>query len=344
MKVLYIASNPDEESSLALRREITEFQRRAVASSGDSAEFIFLPSLPFEDLPTEISRHKPDILHISAHGEQTWLAMTQGAKTVHLTAEILNAFLDVNPPPKLAYLNACGSDAIAAELTRKIPLAIGTTAAITNRAARSAAVNFYIGLLEGKSVARAFEVGRMIMRGIGDAAVDSRLFNQDGINPNMMILHQPSRLVASFLDDKFEPNRDGHFRILLGVTGCPRNTVQVVFFTDDETFITTSKRLEADLCSVIRTVPDNGTIWLDSPRDIYGDCRWFACGISAAGDHFSITSTLWKALEEHYVSILGLANPADLPGYMQNAITELRRASQLREPPTKGSRRSVTQA
>jgi hypothetical protein len=341
MRVLYIASNPDEESSLALQREITEFQKRAVASSGDNVEFVFLPNLPFEELPTQISRHKPDVLHISAHGEHDWLAMSQGKKMVRLTAEILNVFLDVNPSPKLAYLNACHSDVIAKELTRKIPVAIGTTAAITNHVARSAAVNFYIGLLEGKSVTRAFEVGRVIMRGLGDEAVDSKLFSRDGLNPSMMILHQPSRIVASFLDDEFKPMRNGHFQIMLGVIGCPKNTNQMVFFTDDETFITTGKNLASDLCSIIRTTPDNGVLWLDHPLEMYGDCRWFACGTSAAGDHFSIASSVCAALEEHYVSTLGLADPVNLPGYMQNAITELRRASLLHEPPKKRLRRAI---
>lgn len=325
MKVLYIASNPEEHSSLNLEREITEFQRSAVANSGEAPQFIFLPSLPFEELPIQISRHKPDVLHISAHGEEEGLSLAhEGRDKVLLTSEMLCAFLDVDPAPRLVYLNSCNSEALANEITKRVQIAIGTTAPITNRAARKAAVAFYVRVLEGKSVARSFEVGRMIMKGLDKNRVTSKLFTQAGVAADKVTLHAPTRIVARFYEDRTKPKgRD--YSVELGISGCPRNTIQVVFFTDDETFIVDEDDLEHDLCAVIRTTPIDGQIWMNQSWETYGDLRVFACGVTAGGEHFSTSGALCTALEEHYVSTRGVGSIGDLPAYLQGAIATLRR-------------------
>lgn len=250
--------------------------------------------------------------------------MHEGREKVLLTAEMLCAFLDVDPPPKLVYLNSCDSESLASELIKRVPMAIGTTAPITNRAARQAAVAFYVRVLEGKSVARAFEAGRMIMKGLDQDRVASKLFTQTGVHPDKLTLHLPTRIVARFHKDQIKPKgRD--YSIELGISGCPRNTIQVVFFTDDETFIEDEDSLEENLCAVARTTPIDGQIWMNQKWETYGDLRIFACGITAGGEHFSASRDLCAALEEHYVSTRGVAAASDLPAYMQGAIATLRR-------------------
>jgi hypothetical protein len=318
MKVLYVASNPVDASSLNLEREITEFQRKAVATSGEPVQFVFLPNLPFEDLPTQISKNKPDVLHISAHGDEESLSLAhEGRGRVRLTSEMLCTFLDVDPVPKLVYLNSCNSKALAQELTERVPMAIGTDAPITNRAARQAALTFYIGLLEGKSVLRAYEAGRMIMKGLDQSRVATELFFQPGIEPDKCVLHVATRIIARFYQDRVRiKGRD--YEVQMGISGCPRSTVQVVFFTSDQTRRKTS-------CTVVRTTPVRGEIWTDQAWKTHGNFRLFACGVTAGGEHFSLSQDLCSALEQHYVSAGGVKRVRDLPAYMQGAIDKLRR-------------------
>jgi len=340
MRVLYIASNPDELGNLRLEREITEFQRDAVASSGEPVEFLFLPSLPFEEIPSQISKHKPDIVHISAHGENGSLEIAHGGeKPVRLTSEILCAFLDIEPLPQLVYLNACNSESIAQDLIKKVPMAIGTTAPITNRAARKAAVNFYSRLLDGKSVESAFATGQMIINGLDNNTVTSKLFVQPGVDPKSRIMHVPTRIVARFRDEKMKPRRDDHYEFFLGISGAPRNTIQVVFFTDDETYIKGDESLEEDLSSIVRTTAVRGEIWLGHHWAAYGDLRVFACGITAAGDHFSVGKSLCEALESYYVSTYGLPGASSLPAYVQRAIGNLRRMDGASIPKSRDNRK-----
>jgi hypothetical protein len=219
MKVLYIASNPSKATSLGLEREITDLQRNVVATSGEPPRFVFLPGLPFEDLPARISKERPDILHVSAHGEKSHLTLSHGGQdAVSLTGEPLSAFLDVEPMPKFVYLNACDSKSIAKTIIDRVPMAIGTTASITNRAARAAAVNFYSRLLDGKSVASAFKVGQMIMKGIDNGAVTSELFRQTGVNPARVFLHVPCQLLARFWKDDARP-RGRDYLVEVGLSG-----------------------------------------------------------------------------------------------------------------------------
>jgi hypothetical protein len=57
--------------------------------------------------------------------------------------------------------------------------------------------------------------------------------------------------------------------------------MQIIFFTDDESFVNDEDTLEDDLSLIVRTTPVNGIIW--SPGDFYwhakGDHRLFAVGV-----------------------------------------------------------------
>ena len=76
MKVLYIASSPQDQGPLLLEREITALQRHAASSVGEPVEFRFLPQLPVEALHQEVCNFQPTIVHISAHGERDSLAFS----------------------------------------------------------------------------------------------------------------------------------------------------------------------------------------------------------------------------------------------------------------------------
>ncbi len=142
MKVLFVASNPTSKPSLALERgKMTELQRRFLMAEGDPVQLTFFPNLAIEQLPLELTSNRFDVLHISAHEESEELALANAAgDAVTLTAEMLRELLDIERPPRVVYLHASNSQDIAKELIAVVPCAIGTTATVTNRTARAAAV------------------------------------------------------------------------------------------------------------------------------------------------------------------------------------------------------------
>ena len=324
LKVLFVASNPPDGVTLNLEREITELQRRFADAPGEPVSFTFLPGLRAEDLPGELAKRQPDVLHISAHGTDEQLSLSNEAgKKVALNAQALAAFLPPEHPPRLIYLNACDSQAIAEELKRHVSMAIGTTAPITNRAARAGAVTFYERILSGSSVGHAFRVVKEMIQMLQDQQASSELHARPGTNPENEVLHRAPRFIADFVGGDPSPRRQ-EYSVRFGMVGCPANTTQVVFFTDDETFIDEEDDdLQNDLCLVARGTPVRSVVWVDEADswEVTGDFRIFAVGVTGDGHTFSVASTLCEAIETRYM----LAPDRNLPADIAAAVTELRR-------------------
>lgn len=310
--------------TLNLEREITELQRRFAEAPGEPVSFTFLPSLRAEDLPGELAKRRPDILHISAHGSADQLSLSNEAgKEVSLNADALAAFLPSEGGPRLIYLNACDSQDIAQKIAAYFPMAIGTTAPITNRAARAGAVAFYERILTGSPVEEAARVGDQMIRMLQDQKTSSNLYARPGVDPKQEYLHRVPRLIADFDDGDPKPRRH-EYSVRFGLVGCPANTTQVIFFTDDESFIDEDEdNLEGDLCCVVRGTPVRGIVWVEPPDcwAVTGDYRLFAVGVTGDGHSFSVASTLCEAIENRYL----MAPHRDIPPDIAAAVTELRR-------------------
>lgn len=128
MNVMYIACNPESSDSLLVEKEITELQRLLGAARGEPVHLLSYPHLSIEQLPIELNKIHPDIVHISAHAETNYLEMANAAgQPVRLTGEMLAVFLHFPHSPQLVYLNACESQEIARKLTSVVRFAVGTT-------------------------------------------------------------------------------------------------------------------------------------------------------------------------------------------------------------------------
>jgi hypothetical protein len=326
VKILYLASNSIEAPSLRLVQEINSLQRDTPGSSvGEPVQFVFLPDTRYDDIRNQITAHKPDIVHMSAHGDEYALeAINMRGETIAISPEDLRIFFDGGFSPKLLYLNSCDSARLAEQIIDVVPMSIGMTSSITNVAARNAAVTFYSRLLAGKTVGKAFDAGKHIVQRLDGNSAGAKLFARDGTYPYRTTLHTPCRIVAKFADDRYEARKNGYFDLRLGLLGCPPNTSQVVFMTDDESFLgKNSANLESDLCSVVRTYPVNGEIWLDHTWSMNGDVRIFAFANTNGGECVSLGSRICLALQEYYLAAHGLDVSAELPGYIQKAISAL---------------------
>lgn len=324
MRVLFVASNPPDSDSLVLEREITELQRRFADASGEPVAFKFLPGLRIQALPKELNDFKPDILHISAHGDEEALALASDSGRVELAADSLVAFLPRDPSPRLVYLNACNSVAIATKLSRHVDLAIGTTAPIRNGPARDSAVTFYERVLSGHSVQKAFNVAKNMLQTTQPGA-SFKLRNRPGVDPDAVILHRLPKIVAEFVNKLPPAGTNRQFQVRFGLTGCPINTVQVVFFTDHEKFIDPEiDDLQCDLSVIVRGRPKAGVMWADkeSKWSVKDDFSIYAAGVTADNKPFVGHSLLTDAVRQHY-------SPGDedgLPRDVARAIIALKKS------------------
>lgn len=345
MKILFLASKPASASALSLEAEIMELQICCSEASGEPVSFVFLPSLKAEDLPGFVARHQPDVLHISCHGETDYLSLANSAgDAVPLDASALAAFLPPERPPRVIYLNACNSGAIAKELSKHVAVAIGTNAPITNRAARAGAVAFYQRLLRGMSIQEAFNASQNMIAMLQAKNAASELYYGLGVFPQKEVLHRVPRLIAKFADDDPKPQKNGDYTVRFGLVGCPANAKQIIFFTDDESFIDAEEdSLEADLSIVWRGSPTQNIAWIGEEEGwrIIGDFRLFATGVTGDGQTFSVGSTLCDAMETRY----RLTGNGEIPRLAASAIAELRRENgtelehtSKRQGPTKRKR------
>jgi hypothetical protein len=328
MKVLYIASNPREKTTLRLEQEITELQTAAMHSSGRKIEFVFLPAVAFEEIENQLRIHQPDVVHISAHGSPEKIFFTNAAEIeVELSAEALRTLLSV-APPRLVYINACNSIGVANEIVDTVSFSLGTSEAITNFSARKGAVAFYRSLLQGDNLFRAAAQAKSTTKVLSKGGVETELFQAAGKESNREYFHQPARLVAQFLKHDFSLGKEEKdVDIEIGLAGCAEDTTQIVVFTDDFTLISDNNALDVAeyLCSAVQDTPIRREIWLHEPWiGIIGDLRLYASGTTASGKIFSTAGTLCSALEEFYKTYFDVDDVSKLPSQLTDTLEHLR--------------------
>jgi CHAT domain len=352
MRVMYIASNPLELADLELPREITELQQKFADAGSDPVIFTFQPDLKVEQLPLQLAHFEPDVLHITVHGEKDVLHLSSNEnETVNLTAEMLYAFLPILRPPRVIYLNACNSMSIAETLATEfgVPVAIGTSAPIKNWVARASARNFYERLFSGMTVEQAFGTCQQMARALSRGSVDMKMYCGTGsYPPGKEVLRRKPLLVADFADGG---RLNGRY-FILGVDGCTPDTTQVVFFTDDESYVPDDPNdKENELCTVVRGKVVDGKLWTedDEPWWADGDVQLYAVAVTGSGMCYTVTSFLSDAIEYRYRSTVGT-----VPNQVAEAIQRLRENSGAKAKPSyppperkqspKGNKTSVTKA
>lgn len=308
--MLFVASNAaenDPQASLNLISEVTELQRRFLTLS--YTDCAFLPDLDLEDLPGAVNDRKPDVLHIAAHGNDQHLTFSNSeGEMVQLDVDRLRRVLR-NNPPKLVYLNSCDSHAIAEALVAAgaAKMAIGISATISNRRARTAAIAFYESILAGQSVGEAFEQCDGILDVTGAGGVRAKVFPSSPDMLNEETLRPAAKLVAHF-KGKPRCSANKQYTLVLGVRGCPAGTKQVTFAADNAVI-------------TARKAPIAGQLWATEHEWLAdADHPLLALGLREVNDHFLVSGSLCKAIEHHYAS-----ERIAVPDEVQAAITQLRR-------------------
>jgi hypothetical protein len=315
MKILYIASNPDDASPLQIEKEANLLREKLDAiTTSEPLDLRVYASLDVATLPEVIARAAPDVLHFAAHGEGDGIVLAhQDRGTVlldgHKLAKLLAA---VSVRPKLVVVNACRSTAMAEALCRAADFTIGIDAPISNVGARTMAANLYQRLAASASLHDAFSAAATMLEVIDEDQARAVLFptGSEQAARRTRLAH-PLRIVASFpiVEDWLE---HGHVtpqkgfdqdqpEIQFGLAGCPRIVRQVQLFTDDDTVQPEDDESLADARSwMLEKSPSGGEVWIKPTYTYYGSMQWFGSVVTAEPRILSAAATTVEALERYY--------------------------------------------
>lgn len=175
MKVLFMASNPENTTRLRLDREY-----RAVdlhLREGGERDRIELESawaVRVEDISRELLRWRPDVVHFSGHGSPEGLVFeaADGASKVAPVQPLADLFRIVGGVQGVV-LNACYSLPQAEAVRPHVRFVVGTSASISDSGAIAFSSGLYRGFSFGVPWREAVDLGKaqVGLLGHSDAAI-----------------------------------------------------------------------------------------------------------------------------------------------------------------------------
>jgi hypothetical protein len=165
-RILILTANPSDCRSIQDGHEIhgiKEMLRMSLAAN--IAEPLVETSVSPENFLWAMNRHKPHILHISAHGSTAGdigLVNEDGKLSTAPMEGMKRALLATGKSVRLVILNACYSAVLARELAGHFDYVIGVEDPLLTPTAIAFAKGFYGALGEGKNLAEALEQGRTL--------------------------------------------------------------------------------------------------------------------------------------------------------------------------------------
>lgn len=155
VKLLFVSSNPHWTERLDLGDEMRELLH---SLRGQDIELMPLPAARLEDLEVAVTTNDIDVLHFSGHATASdgiILRDEDGMEVAMSGAELSQLIKDKNI--KLAFLNACSTEATANAIKDNVDAVIGTNNPLDDRAAKKMTKVFYSELGSGHTIDEAFD-------------------------------------------------------------------------------------------------------------------------------------------------------------------------------------------
>lgn len=199
LKVLFLAANPWDTTSLELDAEIREITEKVRAGgSGEHFEIISRWATSAADLLRHLGEHRPQIVHFTGHGARDGRIVVEDAGTrsvpvpQHAVTRVFRAF---SKSIRVVLLNTCFSLPQARAITQVIDCATGTPARIDDTAATAFAASFYRAIGFGHSISEAFEQGclSLDLQSIPEP-LRPRLVTRAGTDPSSVVLVERKQL------------------------------------------------------------------------------------------------------------------------------------------------------
>jgi len=184
--VLFMASNPIDQTSLRLDKEARDIQEKIRKSEyRDSIVFESRWATRTIDILQAINETNPTIVHFSGHGADTGelvLENVDGSTKLVSKEAVTAAISTASDTIKLVLFNACFSQSQAENIVQNIASAIGMSIEIGDEAACVFAANFYSSIGFGHSLQKAFNQAKaaLLLEGIPEDSTP-QLFVQDGL-------------------------------------------------------------------------------------------------------------------------------------------------------------------
>jgi len=313
MRILFISATPAapdqarKYQELRVHNDIAVLQQAASIAAGQHISFLFLPSITFGALPATLATHKPDVLHVSTHGEKDHLSLANDdGRAVPISAPTLKHMLNTSDAPRLVILSACNSAEIAKDLAKVVRMTIGFTLPVSDLDARASTVALYQGLFTGKSVQDAYAFSKHMLNDLNRDGVDLVLEHREDTDPGQEVLCPAVELVARFPDDKPPKGMDGEglMEVEFGLANCPPSTTQVIFFTSNRYWIHDETDVDpGELSSIVVddawSTPATKTLWCEA-WSMPADWVMFACALTGEGRSILLQSGTCDALQRHY--------------------------------------------
>jgi hypothetical protein len=163
IKILFLASLPDDQSRLRLDKEYREIEARIRASQHrDRLELVSRWAVRARDLQDVLLHEKPQIVHFSGHGsatEELILEDDHGRTRPVSKKALTGLFRILKDDIRVVVLNACFSKPQAEAIAEQVGCAVGMKQAIGDAAAIEFASAFYQAIGYERSIQTAFELG-----------------------------------------------------------------------------------------------------------------------------------------------------------------------------------------
>lgn len=163
MKVLFLAANPVDQSSLKLDQEARDLKEQ-LGLVRDPKVIIDVEhawAVRTDQLQREILNSRPDALHFSGHGDTGRLLFENFAgETVEVSGEALADLVSLIPAIECVVLNSCFSDSVAKLVAPHVDAVIGCDATIGDEAAIYFTRAFYRALAHGETIKQAFRLAK----------------------------------------------------------------------------------------------------------------------------------------------------------------------------------------
>lgn len=195
LSLLFVSAGPGDQGRLRLDAELREIMNGIRQSTQrDQILINVVPAARPTDLINAFNRFRPNVLHISGHGNSNMIAFEDdNDQTAAVSDVLLKKLVAVaGDQLKLVVLNACESADIAKALITVVDAAIGMNAPVGDAAARVFAEQFYSSIGEGISLERAFTQAatQIAVNGISEGDTP-KLYKKRGIQANKYILVTP---------------------------------------------------------------------------------------------------------------------------------------------------------
>jgi hypothetical protein len=167
IKILFLASNPENTVSLKLDEEIRLITQKIQASEfRDNLLLKSIWAVRPDDLMQALNEYKPHIVHFSGHGNKQGeiVLMDENRQAKVVSNESLKMlFKTLNDNVRLVVLNACYSQKQAEAIAEVIDCVVGMNKAVSDQAAIVFAASFYRAIGFGCSVSVAVEQSKVAL-------------------------------------------------------------------------------------------------------------------------------------------------------------------------------------